>query len=101
MIQELNEKNFDVNTKEGIKFVAFTAKWCGFCQKQKPILKEIAKENIWIGDVDSDENPALTRKFGIEAFPSFLLFKDGKIIAKFAGYKSKYDLLNTILSYLK
>jgi len=101
MLQKLNEKNFDEDTKDGIKFVAFTAKWCGYCQKQKPILEEIAKENIWIGDVDSDESPSLTKKYGIEAFPSFLLFKNGKIIAKFAGYKPKYDLLNAILSYLK
>lgn len=100
MIQELTEKDFDENVKDGIKFVAFTAPWCGYCQQQKPILKEIADENIWIGEVNSDNNPLLVQKYGINAFPSFLLFKDGKVIANFAGYKSKYELLNTLLSYL-
>ncbi len=101
MIQELNEKNFDENTKDGIKFVAFTAQWCGYCQKQKPILEEISNQNIWVGDVDADLNPSLTKKFSIEAFPSFLLFKQGKPVARFSGYKTKYDLLNTLLSYLQ
>ncbi len=101
MLIELNENNFDENIKDGIKFVAFTASWCGFCQRQKPILKEIADQNIWIGEVDPDENPALVSRFGLNAFPSFLLFKDGNLIANFAGYKTKYELLNTLLSYLQ
>ncbi|MCD7879132.1 MAG: thioredoxin family protein [Candidatus Gastranaerophilales bacterium] len=101
MLQVLDTENFDENVKEGIKFVAFTASWCGYCQKQKPILEDIAGQNIWIGEVDPDKNPQLVQRYAIAAFPSFLLFKDGKLIAKFAGYQSKYDLLNTILDYLK
>lgn len=101
MLQELNEKNFDENVKNGIKLVTFTADWCGFCLKQKPILKEIADNNIWIGEVNPDKNPALVRKYGISAFPAFLLFKEGNVIANFAGYRTKYELLNTLLSYLQ
>ncbi|MCD7779734.1 MAG: thioredoxin [Candidatus Gastranaerophilales bacterium] len=101
MIQELNENNFDENIKDGIKFVAFTASWCGYCQKQKPILQEIADQNIWIGEVDPDKNPSLVNRFGITAFPAFLLFKNGNLIGNFLGYKTKYELLNTLLSYLQ
>ncbi len=101
MIQELNEKNFDENIKDGVKFVAFTASWCGYCQKQKPILDEIAKQNIWIGEVDPDKNPSLVQRYGISAFPAFLLFENGKLIGNFLGYKTKYELLNTLLSYLQ
>ena len=101
MLQELNENNFNENIKEGIKLVAFTAPWCGYCKKQKPILNEIANQDIWIGEIDPDKNPKITAKYGIQAFPSFLLFKEGNLIGRFAGYKSKYDLLNTVLDYLK
>lgn len=101
MLQELNENNFDENIKDGIKFVAFTASWCGFCQRQKPILKEIADQNIWIGEVDPDENPSLVQRFNLNAFPSFLLFKNGNLIANFVGFKTKYELLNILLDYLK
>ena len=101
MLQELNNENFEKSVKDGIKFVVFSAEWCGYCQKQKPILKEIAEQNIWIGEVNADKNPDLVYKYGIEAFPSFLLFKEGNLIAKFSGYQTKYDLLNTLLNYLK
>ena len=101
MLEILNEKNFDDNIKDGIKLVAFTASWCGFCQRQKPILKEIADQNIWIGEVDPDENPSLVNRFGISAFPTFLLFKEGSLIAEFSGYKTKYELLNTLISLLE
>lgn len=101
MLQELNIENFEASIKEGIKIVVFTASWCGYCQMQKPILKEIAQQNIWIGEVDSDKNQELVNKYNIAAFPTFVLFKDGSVLAKISGYKSKYDLLNILLDYLK
>ena len=87
MLQELNIENFEASIKEGIKIVVFTASWCGYCQMQKPILKEIAQQNIWIGEVDSDKNQELVNKYNIAAFPTFVLFKDGSVLAKFSGYK--------------
>jgi len=101
MIQQLDEKSFDNHIKNGIKFVAFLADWCGYCQKQKPILTEIADNNIWVGIVDSDENPKLVQQYNVNAFPYFLLFKEGKQIASFMGYKTKYELLNILLGYLQ
>ena len=52
-------------------------------------------------DRDSEENPQIVSLYGIQAFPSFIIFKEGKPIAKFAGFKDKYNLLNTVLSYIK
>lgn len=101
MLQKVDENNFDEYIKNGIKFVAFTADWCGFCQKQKPILREIAENNIDVGEIDSDNNPSIVQRFKITGFPSFLLFRNGKLLANFSGYRPKYDLMNTILEYLK
>ncbi len=101
MLVELNDNNFEENTKDGIKLAVFTADWCGFCQKQKPILQEIADQNIWIGEINSDKNPYLVRKFEVSAFPTFILLKNGHLTAQFAGYRDKYNLLNTLLDYLK
>lgn len=100
MIIELNENNFDENTKSGLKLVEFFAPWCGYCQKQRPILEELNKNNIWIGAVDADKNPDLAKKYGITGFPTFLLFKGGKVIATLAGYHEKSELLSGLISYL-
>lgn len=101
MINQLNEKNFKETVKDGLKLVAFTTPWCGYCKKQKPILEEISNKNIWTGSIDADDNPHLAAQFDINAFPSFILFKNGKQVLKFSGYKEKYDLMNILLKHIK
>lgn len=100
MLVELNENNFEKNIKTGLKLVEFYAPWCGFCQKQKPVLEDLSKNNIWIGMVNADENPKLTQKYGISGFPTFMLFKEGNIIASLAGYHEKSQLLSSLMAHL-
>lgn len=100
MIIELNEKNFEENTKSGLKLVEFFAKWCGYCQKQKPILEGLSKNNIWIGTVNVDENPEITKKYNISGFPTFVLFKDGNVISTLPGYHDKSELLSKLMENL-
>lgn len=100
MLVELNENNFEKNIKTGLKLVEFYAPWCSFCQKQKPVLEELSKNNIWIGTVNADENPKLTQKYGISGFPTFMLFKEGNIIASLAGYHEKSQLLSSLMAHL-
>jgi len=94
----LDNNNFDSETKTGLKLVIFSAKWCGYCQKQKEVLKEM--ENIWVGEVDTDESPNITEKYGIMSFPTFVLFKNGSPIAKFVGLHNKSELLNQLMKYI-
>lgn len=101
MLTELNEENFEKNIKTGLKLVEFYAPWCGFCQKQKPVISELSNNNIWIGLVNADENPNLTNKYNISGFPTFILFKDGKILASLAGYHEKSQLLSSLMAHLK
>lgn len=98
MLKELNEKNFKDNIQSGLKLVEFYAPWCGYCQKQFPILEEL--KDIWIGTVNSDENPILAQEYKIEAFPTFILFKNNKIISQFAGYHDKSQLLTKLMENL-
>ncbi len=100
MIVELNENNFEENTKSGLKLVEFFATWCGFCQKQRPVLEELSKNNIWIGTVDADKNPEITNKYGIKGFPTFVLFRDGKVISTLPGYHDKSQLLSRLMENL-
>lgn len=100
MIVELNDKNFEENIKSGLKLVEFYAKWCGYCQKQKPVLEELSQNNIWIGTVDTDENPEITKKYSISGFPTFVLFRDGKVISTLPGYHDKSKLLARLMENL-
>lgn len=99
MITELNENNFDENIAGGLKIVYFYAPWCGFCGKQTAILNDMKDVNLY--KVNGDDNPKLILSYGIKAFPAFLIFKNGKVLNKISGLRSKFELMNIIVGYLK
>ena len=101
MIVELDEQNFEENTKNGLKLVEFYTTWCMYCKKQRIELEELKDSDMWIGIVDGEESPNLARKFGIKGFPTFVLLKDGEQIAEFVGFHEKSQLLNRLMTYLK
>ena len=96
MLNKITDENYRKILNNGGQLLVFTAPWCGFCNKQKPVLEELAKNNIWIGEVDGDENLELVTKYSVQAFPSFVLLKDGNIISQFKGLRSKDELINII-----
>lgn len=98
MLKELNFENFDDEVKDGIKLVEFYTKWCGYCKKQKPELEQM--EKIWIGLVDAEENLRIASEYNVNAFPTFLIFKDGKEAERFSGFKTKEDLMSRIMNHL-
>ena len=97
MIVDLNENNFEEQIKTGLKLVEFYAEWCGYCKKQRPILEELSKNNIWIGTLDVDKNPKIPNDYGITGYPSFILFKNGKVVSRTSGYHDKSQLLSDVM----
>lgn len=100
MFVELDEKNFESETKEGLKLVDFYTTWCKFCKNQEPVLDELSDNGFWIGKLDCDKYQNVAREYGVTGFPSFILFKNGKVAAQFAGYHTKGQLLNKLMNYV-
>lgn len=101
MIVELNETNFDKETKSGLKLIEFYTTWCMYCKRQRIEFQDLENSDIWIGIVDGDESPNLAIKYRIEGYPSFVLMKEGEVITKFSGYHSKSQLFGKLMNYLK
>ena len=99
MIVELNNDNFDEVISKGLKLVEFYAPWCGFCRKQNAVLEEM--KEITVYKINGDNSPIITKKYGITAYPSFLIFKDGKAVNKFSGLHTKFELMNILLEFMK
>lgn len=97
MIQKLNSKNFEEHIKTGLRLVEFYTDWCGYCEKQKHIIEDLSKNGVWIGIVNADENSEITKSFGITGFPSFILFKNGRILSTLTGYHDKSLLLSKLM----
>lgn len=98
MITKLTKDNFEGEIKTGLKLVEFFATWCGYCKKQEAELEQMDK--VWIGQVNTDDDAELAIKYGIASFPTFLVFKDGKEVARFSGLRSKEDLMSTLMKFV-
>ena len=90
-----NAAEFDAAIKEGKVLVDFFATWCGPCKMLTPVLEEVANENpaLSVLKIDVDEVGPLAAKFGIQAIPTLILFKDGQQVATRMGYQNKNQLL--------
>lgn len=100
MLIELNEENFDKETKNGLKLVEFYTPWCTYCRNQRIELQELEDSDMWIGLLDSDECPEITKRYGIKGYPTFILLKNGEKIAEFVGFHQKAQLLNLLMNYI-
>lgn len=82
--------------------VDFFAEWCGPCKMMTPVLEELKndlKEDIIILKVNVDKNTAISSKFQIKGVPTFMLFKQGKMLWRQSGMLQKQDLVNLINQY--
>ena len=73
----------------------FSATWCGPCKQLAPLIEELAKEyegRIAVGKCDIEEADDLTAEYGIRNVPTVIFIKNGQIVDKFVGSKSKGDV---------
>lgn len=71
----------------GSVVIDFFATWCGPCKKVAPVFEKLAEvyPSISFLKVDVDESPELAEKFEIQAMPTFLFLKDGRIVKRIEG----------------
>ncbi|MBP3392399.1 MAG: thioredoxin [Clostridia bacterium] len=95
-VMKVNKDNFnEVKNSEKTVLLDFYADWCGPCMMVSPIVDEIAKENpqYLVGKINVDNEPELTMEFGVVSIPLLVVMKDGKIVNKAVGARSKEQIL--------
>jgi len=99
-IIHVTNATFDgVVTSEHPVVVDFWAPWCGLCRVIAPVLDEIAREigdGATIAKVNVDEEPALASRFGVQAIPQLVFFKDGVEKDRLVGAAPKREIVKRL-----
>jgi thioredoxin 1 len=90
------DTSFEADTRrEGVVLVDMWAVWCGPCLQLAPAIEQIAKEyagKVRVGKLNVDENPVTPSRFGVDAIPTMLVFRDGKLVDQIVGAVSKQEI---------
>ena len=93
----INNNNFQNEVMNSDKKVLldFWVPWCGPCRMVVPLVEEIARErsDVKVGKINVDENPELTRQFGIMSIPTLVVMEEGRIVNQAQGARSKKGIL--------
>lgn len=86
-------ENIIEKSNEKPVIVDFYADWCGPCKMLSPVLDKIEKEeDIVVARVDVDKNQSLAQKHGVRSIPTVKLFKGGKEVDTFIGFRDKNQI---------
>ena len=80
-------ENFDAAIAKGDVVVGFSAPWCGFCRKIRPVMEKISGEmDIPFYGINIDEDKELAERYNVETIPDIFFFRDGKPLGSIIGY---------------
>ena len=93
-------KEFDELIASGECLVDFFATWCGPCKMIAPVLEGLDKtgelKEVKIIKVDVDELPPLAERYGVQAIPTLLYLKEGKIVRQQLGFLNKNQIISFV-----
>ncbi len=78
-----------------MKYLYFSASWCGPCQNLKPVMEQV-NQTIPVTKIDVDTDAQTVSDYGVRSVPTVILVKDGREVKRFTGVQSLNTYLNPL-----
>ena len=104
-MKSVTDDSFDADVLKNDKpvLVDYWAEWCGPCRQVAPVLEAILAEHgdkLEIVKLNVDENPEVTRRYGILNIPTLGVFQNGQVVKELVGARSKSRLLDDLAEFI-
>ena len=86
----------------GLVLFDFYTDWCEPCKLLEPILDDVKRRmgnTISIQKINSDEHADLAEQYHIKSVPTLMLFRNGKLLWRMAGFDTADELVKMIGKY--
>lgn len=103
MIKATTKETFENDVLKASRLVLLDvwAPFCGPCRSLEPVIEELAKELEDVADIaklDASLDMEFVQELGVSGLPTFLVYKNGEVVAQDAGALSKDKLKDLVLS---
>lgn len=89
-----------VLAENDVVLAAFTADWCGTCQRMAPTLDALAATaDAVVVTVDVETHLETAIEHGAQSAPSFVLFVDGRPVKRLRGSRTEATLRDLLARY--
>jgi thioredoxin 1 len=97
----LDKDNFEQEVIQSDKpvLIDFWASWCGPCRAVAPVIDQLAEEfsgKAKVGKINVDEQNELASRYRIMSIPTVMLFKNGQVVEKLIGARSREEFSKLI-----
>jgi thioredoxin 1 len=82
----------------GPLMLEFGAAWCGICRGAEPLIREAARQYADVRRIKIEDGPgeALGRSFGVKLWPTLVLLRDGREVARVVRPRSVEEIASAL-----